>query len=159
MEPAGRPETASVQLSEPVRTAILEHARREAPNECCGLLVGTPEVVHSAHAARNELASPVRFRIDPEDHVGAVRRARAQGRDVIGAYHSHPSSPPIPSSTDLAEALPHFLYVIASLAPAGGQCPLRAWRLEGRNFVEVPLVTPAGEAGGTRCESNPRELS
>ncbi len=142
-----------------VRDAILTHAQRERPRECCGLLVGTGTVVHLAHPARNELESPVRFRIDPRDHVQAVRAARALGLDVIGAYHSHPAAPAVPSSTDLAEALPHFLYVIASLAAGEAGRPLRAWWLQGRNFVEVPLVTPAGEADGTRCEAHPRHSS
>ncbi len=37
---------------------IAAHARRAAPDECCGLLVGTGARIESAHAARNLRRSP-----------------------------------------------------------------------------------------------------
>jgi proteasome lid subunit RPN8/RPN11 len=141
------------------REAMVEHARREAPRECCGLLIGTASRIVEVVAARNEAERATEYRIAPEDHFAAVRRARTLGLAVVGAYHSHPASPPEPSPRDLADAWPDFLYVIVSLAPrgpsggAGGRVPdsnrgglpggraeLRAWRLDAGGFVEVDLV-------------------
>jgi proteasome lid subunit RPN8/RPN11 len=96
---------------------MLAHARQEAPRECCGLLIGEGEAVVRSVRARNLDAKAVRYLIDPEDHFAAIRGAREAGLEVVGAYHSHPSSAPVPSATDIAEANsgPDFLYVIVSL--------------------------------------------
>jgi proteasome lid subunit RPN8/RPN11 len=103
-----------VTLPQPVIDQMLAHARQEAPNECCGLLVGRRGVVESAVRARNLEASPSRYLIDPQDHFAAMKDARARGMFVVGAYHSHPSGPPTPSASDIAEASggSEFLYVI-----------------------------------------------
>jgi proteasome lid subunit RPN8/RPN11 len=121
--------------------ALVRHARDEAPNECCGLLVGHPTRVEEAVRARNLTPTPTRYLVDPADHFAALRRARARGASVIGAYHSHPASPAIPSPTDLAEALyTEFLYVIVSLADAGPPPVVRAYQLRGGSFQDVVLV-------------------
>jgi len=94
------------------------------------------------HEARNSAASPLsRYTINPEDHFAAIRAARAAGLEVVGAYHSHPASEAVPSATDRAEAFPHFLFVIVSLAaPAPA---VRGWTLVEGNFASVRLVRTA----------------
>jgi [CysO sulfur-carrier protein]-S-L-cysteine hydrolase len=112
--------------------AIIDHARRDAPLECCGLLAARGGVIDEAIPARNLKASPVAFLIDPADHFAALKRARAAGLEIVGAYHSHPRSPAIPSPTDLAEAhYEEFLYVIVSLAAATPD--VRGYRLVQRD--------------------------
>ena len=78
--------------------------------------------------ARNLDANATRYLIDPEDHFAAIRGARAEGLEVVGAYHSHPSSAPVPSPTDIAEANSgsDFLYVIVSLVNED----VRAYRID-----------------------------
>jgi len=115
---------------------MLAHARAEAPRECCGLLVGTGETVVRSVRARNLDEKATRYLIDPEDHFTAIRAARADGLEVIGAYHSHPSSAPVPSPTDVAEANSgsDFLYVIVSLV----NDEVQAYRIEDGQFVSIP---------------------
>ena len=107
---------------------MVAHARAEAPRECCGLLIGKGESVVRSVRARNLDAQATRYLIDPEDHFAAIRSARAEGLEVIGAYHSHPSSAPVPSATDIAEANSgsDFLYVIVSLVNED----VRAYRID-----------------------------
>ncbi len=94
---------------------MLAHARDEAPNECCGLLLGRDRAIERAVRARNVEQGPTRYRVDPADHFAAIRSARADGLLVVGAYHSHPASAPVPSQSDLEEAAgANFLYVIVS---------------------------------------------
>jgi proteasome lid subunit RPN8/RPN11 len=108
--------------------SMIDHARRDAPLECCGLLAAQDGVIDQAIPTRNLKTSPVAFQIDPADHFAALKRTRAEGREIVGAYHSHPRSPAVPSSTDLAEAhYEAFLYVIVSLA--GATPDVRAYRL------------------------------
>lgn len=108
---------------------MLAHAQEEAPRECCGLLVGKGDSVVRSVRARNLDAKTMRYLIDPEDHFAAIRSARADGLEVIGAYHSHPSSAPVPSATDIAEAESgsDFLYVIVSLVGDD----VRAYQIDG----------------------------
>jgi proteasome lid subunit RPN8/RPN11 len=114
---------------------MLVHAREEAPRECCGLLVGTGETVVRSVRARNLDTKATRYLIDPEDHFAAIRAARAERLEVIGAYHSHPSSAPVPSPTDIAEANsgPEFLYVIVSLV----NDEVQAYRIADGQFVSI----------------------
>jgi [CysO sulfur-carrier protein]-S-L-cysteine hydrolase len=59
---------------------------------------------------------------------------------IVGAYHSHPRSPAVPSPVDLREAtFPDFLYVIVSLA-APHAPDVRGYRLTGEAFVPATLV-------------------
>ena len=125
--------------------AIVTHAREAAPDECCGLLVGSAARIEEAHRATNLEASPSRFLIDPEDHFRAIRAARAAGRQVVGVYHSHPSTAATPSATDLADATyAEYAYVIVSLASE--RPDVRLFRLQAGRFVEEPVkVCPEHE--------------
>ena len=49
----------------------------DLPNECCGLLLGTAEMIEDAARARNTKRSRTRFQVEPADHFAAIRRARA----------------------------------------------------------------------------------
>ena len=119
--------------------AMLAHARDERPLECCGLLLGREQLIDECRPALNLRRSPVAFEVDPRDHFAAIREARRSGRQVLGAYHSHPASPAVPSSTDVAEAFDaELLYVILSLI---SETPdIRAYRIRAGNFSEVSLV-------------------
>lgn len=120
---------------------IVHHARSELPNECCGLLVGTPHEVVWTVRARNLRSSATRFLIDPETHFAAMKRAREAGLCVMGAYHSHPVTAASPSATDLAQAsYPDFLYIIVSLLETGDGRDVRAYRFVEGNFHTVDLV-------------------
>jgi proteasome lid subunit RPN8/RPN11 len=115
---------------------VVSHARETVPAECCGVLLGAPEVIVDARPARNLATNPNRFLIDPKDHIDARREARAHGLDVVGFYHSHPRSAAVPSPTDFAEAsYPEHLYLIVGLASE--QPEIRLYRLTGGAFLEL----------------------
>jgi proteasome lid subunit RPN8/RPN11 len=92
-------ELPAVEMPGPLIDRLLGLARAAAPRECCGLLIGAGLRVTRAAAARNLAASPSRYEVAPEDHFAALRAARAEGLEVVGAYHSHPSGAPVPSPT------------------------------------------------------------
>jgi proteasome lid subunit RPN8/RPN11 len=128
-----------------VAARLTEAATTAYPRECCGLLLGRGSHVAGAWPAGNLSDHPHRYLIDPRDHFAALRAARAQGLDVVGAYHSHPDAPPRPSATDLAEALEAFLYIIVSVGQDGA-AGIGAWRLVAGNFAEVRLVIESEES-------------
>ena len=128
-----------VRIRQQVIDAVILHASREVPNECCGLLLGLSDRLDESYAARNLSASPTRFLIDPADHFAAIRHARATGRTVRGAYHSHPRGPSVPSPTDAVELNDSsLLQLIVSLEDDQPHIGVFEWRLG--NFVAVDLV-------------------
>ncbi len=138
-------QSESIAIAPDALDAMVSHARREAPNECCGLLVGLPGRIDESVAATNLAASPARFLLDPSDHIAINRRLRGSGREVIGAYHSHPNSPAEPSPTDVAEAYyPDFIYVIVSLMEATRPA-IRAFRIVGQHVTPVLLRPPTDD--------------
>jgi [CysO sulfur-carrier protein]-S-L-cysteine hydrolase len=120
-----------------VLAGIADHARREAPRECCGLLVGEDDLVDEYVCTTNIRAGTVAYQIEPAEHFAAIKRARRRGRTIVGAYHSHPRSPAVPSPTDRAEALGEFLYVIVSLTHTPA---IRAYRLVDGGFASVEFA-------------------
>lgn len=122
---------------------IRAHATDAWPEECCGLLLGTPLRIERVMRARNDAPDRLRrFVIRPADHFAAIRTARVHYWSVVGAYHSHPEGAPIPSPTDVAEAVAdeQFLHVIAGPSSPGQESEIAAYRLIAGNFAAVPLV-------------------
>ena len=124
---------------------MLEHARAALPAEACGLLSGrrAEGLVTGFHPARNELDSPLRYSVHPEDLVRIVLGLEDGGEELVGIFHSHVRSGAVPSASDRREArYPDTLHVLAGL-PALETDPdraLRAWRLGEDSATEVPIV-------------------
>ncbi len=124
---------------------MIAHARAEAPNECCGLLVGEGSFIDECVAVRNMHPTPrTRYLLDPAEHIATMRRLRGTRRSIVGCYHSHPHSPPVPSATDLAEAYyPEFVWMIVSL-----QYPehpeLGAYRIVSDEFSRLMIAELGG---------------
>jgi proteasome lid subunit RPN8/RPN11 len=109
---------------------MLDHASAEAPNECCGLLLGKGDDVLEVFPGRNVHMSPKVYEMDPRDQLRAFQRMDAQGWDLVAIYHSHPATEAFPSRTDRAKALyPDARYIIISLADHS-QPQVRAFRIE-----------------------------
>lgn len=131
-----------VEIPDRILDAMLAHARAELPNECCGLLIGQALAIEDLWPARNLATSPSSYLIDPADHFAAIRAARARGRRVMGAYHSHPASAPVPSIRDLAEAsFPEFVYLIISLVEADRRDQVRAYRLADARATPLEVIS------------------
>jgi proteasome lid subunit RPN8/RPN11 len=116
---------------------MLAHARRVAPEECCGLLGGRGRVAASVYPLRNVAGDPLTaYEAAPEELFAAQRRMRAAGEGLIGIYHSHPRArDPAPSQADVRLAFyPSAVYFIIGF-DGDGRGVLRAFRIsekEGR---------------------------
>jgi proteasome lid subunit RPN8/RPN11 len=108
-----------------IRRALEEHAREEAPNEACGLLLLRDGRAERYERGRNALGSPYRFELDIDPEVWF---AEDDGYE-LAVFHSHPASPPRPSRTDverigLWEDRPYLILRLDT-----GE--LAAWRISG----------------------------
>jgi [CysO sulfur-carrier protein]-S-L-cysteine hydrolase len=144
------PGPASVRLPGRIRDAIVGHARAEAPNEGCGIVVGDrPAAVGGVAqrwvSLRNAAASPVRYSIDADDLLRLTIETDDADAVFWAIVHSHVASPARPSPTDMREShYPDSLYILVSLSPAEadprtGQLSLRAWRIVDGGVHEVAL--------------------
>jgi len=128
---------------------MVAQAIAELPNECCGLLAGVVEPrsdatagdVRIARVVRrypliNEANSAVEFVSEPKSMFAAMRDMHKHSLDTLAVYHSHPTSPPAPSKTDLARNYsPEVMNLIISLV---ARPPLvRAWWLTDVDFREA----------------------
>ncbi|MEZ0319968.1 MAG: M67 family metallopeptidase [Pyrobaculum sp.] len=121
-------------------TFIQEARARCRPEaECVALLFGRDDAVTAWRWVRNAAASPVAFRIDPEELYTALREAEELGLDLLAIFHTHPG-PPVPSAQDLRHmALWRVVWVIADIYT----WEVAAWRL-GRGLEKEPLEIYSG---------------
>ena len=127
-----------IRVARDVHDEMVAHALEERPFECCGLLAGLPAgTVTHLYRLVNEAASPVEYLSEPQSLFAAHRAMRQLGIDILAIYHSHPSSEPVPSRTDLAENFygPDVAHLIISLKDA--EPAVRAWRLREKEFTEA----------------------
>ena len=119
-----------------VRAQLVAHAEGEAPNEACGLILLREGRAERYESGRNKAASPYRFELELENPE--VWFAEDDGYE-LAVFHSHISSPPRPSRTDvenigLWERKP---YVILSLRSRD----LAAFRIEDGRITELDVTT------------------
>jgi len=104
---------------------MIAHARREAPDECWGLLAGRGDRVLGVFPCENgadPAERPFIYRTEPASQRRADDAIGAAGLEIVGIYHSHTHTQPFPSPTDIGEANPFLgdiAYVLVSLRTAG----------------------------------------
>ena len=111
--------TAEVfRLPKQMRAMIIDHAKRDAPRECCGIIAGRDGVPMQLYETRNVAAGNRFYEIDPAQLIDLeFREFPAQGLELVAIYHSHPESPAYPSATDVELAFwPDAVFLICSLA-------------------------------------------
>jgi proteasome lid subunit RPN8/RPN11 len=118
---------------------MVDHARADAPNECCGVIGTRDDEAVVIYPATNIHASPLRYEIDGPELLRIYNDTEDKGLDIGLIYHSHTRSDPYPSQTDvnLAKGYPDALYVIVGLA--GEQPEVRAYEIRDGQVTEAQL--------------------
>lgn len=133
----------SLELPKALAEAMVDHAREEYPNECCGLLAGRGARVERLYRGRSLDQSPYTYQLDPQQQLHFFREMDAAGLELVGIYHSHTQSDPYPSRTDVARAFyPDAVYVIVGVRSGSAAEPadLRAFRIRDGQITEEELV-------------------
>jgi proteasome lid subunit RPN8/RPN11 len=128
-----------MRIPKSIYEELVEHARTERPNECCGLIGGENGEPRTVYRARNAEASPLRYNLDPQDQFRIMTEMDENGEELSAIYHSHTASPAYPSQTDInLAAYPDTVYLIVSLAE--GEEPLRGFEIRDGEVSEVELA-------------------
>jgi proteasome lid subunit RPN8/RPN11 len=138
-------------IAEDLLGQIIEHARKEAPNECCGVIAFEESAgarrAARVHRARNAAASPLRFEIDPREVLSLHNLIEEEGLTLGGIYHSHTRTAPYPSQTDInfAQSWPGVEWLIVGLA--GEQPAVRSYLIDGAVVTEVAIDLAPAQSG------------
>jgi proteasome lid subunit RPN8/RPN11 len=121
---------------------MIAQAVAEAPLECCGVLAGPPagegedRRVTVRYPLINALASGTDYESEARGMFNAMKDMRQNGWDVVAVYHSHPTSPPIPSRKDrernYSERVVNLIISLQSAKPE-----VRGWWLTERDYREA----------------------
>ena len=116
-----------------VRRALVEHSLEEQPNEACGLIVLRDGTAERYERGRNAAASPYRFELEVEPELWFLED---EGYE-LAVFHSHLSSPPRPSRTDvenigLWQGRPYLIYSLR-------EDDLAAWTISDGTIEPLPL--------------------
>jgi proteasome lid subunit RPN8/RPN11 len=122
-----------VVIPDDLRAELVAHARVEAPNEACGLLVLRDGTAERYVRGRNAAGSPYRFELDIAPETWFLED---EGYE-LAVFHSHPASPPRPSRTDvenigLWQRRPYLILSLASEQLAG-------WTIADGRIEPLPL--------------------
>ena len=146
-----------------IHDAIIDHARRDHPDEACGVVAGPagsdrPE----RHVPMlNAAMSPTFYEFDSGDLLRLYREMDDNDEDPVVVYHSHTATEAYPSRTDVDLASePGAHYVLVSTrdgAHEGGPVDFRSFRIVDGEVTEEEVrvvdgyddVPSAAERNGT----------
>jgi proteasome lid subunit RPN8/RPN11 len=141
-------------ITQQLHDEIVAHARRDHPDEACGVIAGPagsdrPErFIPMLNAAR----SPTFYEFDSGDLLRLYRELDDRDEEPVVIYHSHTATEAYPSRTDISYAgEPGAHYVLVSTAECGndeGPVSFRSFRIVDGVVTEeeVRVVPPAGMA-------------
>ena len=123
---------------------ILAHAKKELPNEACGLIAGVKDGaakhIQKVYLLTNIAHSNEHFSLDSKEQLAAIKDMRSNGLVPLCNWHSHPESPSRPSQEDKRLAYDKTAsYMILSLMELE-QPVLNSFHIEGDDAEKEPLV-------------------
>ena len=119
---------------------ILTHAQQHEHSESCGMISAASGTPAHYYAVKNIAEDPAtHFEMEPKQQIAAMKHMREHEEDLLAIVHSHPSSPPVPSATDVQETgYPDAYYIIVSLNTKG-VLEMRAFRFSDDAMQPVDL--------------------
>lgn len=146
-----------MQLTREQLEQLIAQARRDAPNETCGIIGGKEDRAVKICPLKNVDAEPrIRYNCEPQELLHAMREIEDSGWEHLAIYHSHPASPAYPSATDIARAFyPDAVYLLISLMNPE-QAAMRGFRIVEGKVEEITLeIEDEEESAGSARPSKP----
>ena len=134
-----------LNVPQEIYDAIVAHARKDHPDEACGIVAGPegsdrPErFVPMTNAER----SPTFYSLDPAEQLKVWREMDDRDEEPVIIYHSHTSTEARPSRTDISYASePNAHYVLVSTRDTDklGDFQFRSFRIVDGEVTEEPVT-------------------
>jgi proteasome lid subunit RPN8/RPN11 len=132
--------TMHIWLKPDLAQELVAYARAAQPNECCGVILGIGETAEQTIPIANIAQEPkYNYHMDEQALLKALYEAEHSQLEVIGFYHSHPRTEPIPSATDKQLATyPDVAYVIVGLHNA--EAKVAAWSIRRDQVRPIDVI-------------------
>jgi proteasome lid subunit RPN8/RPN11 len=154
-----------LRLPREIHDAIVAHAKRDHPDEACGIVAGpegsdTP-VRHVPMV--NAAGSPTFYEFDSTELLALYKEMWANDEEPVVIYHSHTATEAYPSRTDIGLANePGAHYVLVSTREHGnsdGPVEFRSYRIVDGEVTEEPVEvldppSTTADAAATQHGSN-----
>jgi proteasome lid subunit RPN8/RPN11 len=112
--------------------AIVAHARRDHPDEACGVVAGVGDKPTRVIEMTNTARSPTFYEMDSMEVLRTLRSIDDADEELLAIYHSHTATEAYPSRTDISIAgFPEAHYILVSTRPElppGGE-EFRSYRI------------------------------
>jgi [CysO sulfur-carrier protein]-S-L-cysteine hydrolase len=138
----GRTLAGVLELQRDLYDAVVAHARRDHPDEACGVIAGPagsdrPErIVEMTNAER----SPTFYRFDSMEQFQVWKQMDERDEEPVVIYHSHTATEAYPSRTDISLASePGAHYVLVSTREPD-TVEFRSFRIVGGEVAEEEEV-------------------
>lgn len=123
--------------------AVVAHARRDHPDECCGVIAGRDGVATRMFAMQNAERSTTGFTFDSAEQLRVWRALDDADEDLLVVYHSHTMTEAYPSRTDVrwSANTPGASWLLVSTREAEST-EIRSFRIDDGVIAEEELVVP-----------------
>jgi proteasome lid subunit RPN8/RPN11 len=129
--------------------AIVAHARRDHPDECCGVIAGRDGAATRLFEMDNAERSPTGFTFDSAEWLRVYRTIDDADEDLLVVYHSHTATEAYPSRTDIRWSVntPGASWLLVSTREPDTE-EVRSYRIvDGEVREEEIRITAAPPAG------------
>jgi [CysO sulfur-carrier protein]-S-L-cysteine hydrolase len=129
-------------ITRELRDHIVAHARRDHPDEACGVLAGPAgrDRPERFIAMTNAERSPTFYRFDSAEQFRVWRDMEDHDEEPVVIYHSHTATEAYPSRTDISYASePGAHYVLVSTRDAD-TAEFRSYRIVDGTVTEEPVT-------------------
>lgn len=127
---------------------LFDQARRDAPQETCGMIGGKEGRALKIYPVQNVAENRVKnYLMEGMDQIRAMQDMDDNGYDIVSIYHSHPVSRAYPSATDVRDAYdpdlgeqryPDAVYIIMTLMNPDAP-EAHGYLLKGESITETEL--------------------
>ncbi len=133
-----------LELPQSMVDRVVEHARRDHPDECCGVVAGRDGVPTRLIEMDNAERSPTGFVFDSAQWLAVYRDVDGADEDFHVVYHSHTMTEAFPSSTDVRWAVntPGTSWLLVSTR--SDELELRSFRIEDGVVTEEEIRVAGG---------------
>ena len=104
-----------LELPQEMVDRVVAHARRDHPDECCGVIAGAGGTATRLFEMTNAERSPTGFVFDSAEWLRVSRDIDDADEEPLAVYHSHTATEAYPSRTDVrwsaTAGFPHWLLV------------------------------------------------